>query len=42
MAEGVLALQPAEMIGRRTFWKAIGVAGGDVKGIEHPKAILQV
>jgi hypothetical protein len=27
MAEGVLALQAAEVIGGSTFWKAIGVAG---------------
>jgi len=42
MAEGVLALQAAKVVGRSTFWKAIGVAGGDVKGIEHPEAILQI
>jgi hypothetical protein len=36
MAEGVLALQAAEVIGGSTFWKAIGIAGGDVEGIEHP------
>ena len=42
MAEGVVALQAAEVIGWSTFWKAIGVAGGDLKGIEHPEPILQI
>jgi hypothetical protein len=42
MAEGVLALQAAEMIGGSTFRQAIGVAGGDVEGVEDPEAILQI
>ena len=28
MTEGVVALKAAEVIGERTFWKAIGVTGG--------------
>jgi hypothetical protein len=37
MAEGVLALQAAEVIGGSTFWKAIGVAeGGGGKRVYDP------
>ena len=42
MAEGVRALQAAEVIGGRTFWKAIGVAGRDIEGIQHPQPVFQV
>jgi hypothetical protein len=42
MAESVLALQAAEMIGRGPFRQAIGVAGGDVQSIQHPQTILQI
>jgi hypothetical protein len=42
MAEGVLALQPAEVIRGSTFRQAIGIAGGDVQGVQHPEAILQI
>ena len=42
MAEGVRALQAAEVIGGRTFRKAIGVSGGDIEGIQHPQPVLQI
>jgi hypothetical protein len=42
MAEGVLALQAAEVVRGSTFRQAIGIAGGDVQGVEDPEAILQV
>jgi len=42
MAEGVRALQAAEMIGGRTFWKAIGVTGRDIKRIQHPQPVFQI
>ena len=37
MAEGVRALQAAEVIGGRIFWKAIWVTGRDTEGIQHPQ-----
>jgi len=42
MAEGVRALQAAEVIGGRTFRKAIGVSGGDIESIQHPQPVLQI
>ena len=42
MAEGVRALQAAEVIGGRTFRKAIGVSGGDIEGIQHPQPVLKI
>lgn len=42
MAESILALQAAEMIGGSTFRQAIGIAGGDVLGVEDPESILQI
>ena len=42
MAEGVRALQAAEVIGGRTFWKAIWVTGRDIEGIQHPQPVFQV
>ena len=42
MTEGVFALQPAEIIGRGTVGKAIGVARGDVQRIEDAQAVFQI
>ena len=42
MAKSILALQAAEMIGGSTFRQAIGIAGGDVWGVEDPESILQI
>ncbi len=42
MAERILALQAAEMIDGSTFLQAIGIAGGDVQGVEDPESILQI
>ncbi len=39
---GVLALEPAEVVGRSTIRQAIGIAGRDVKGIEDAQAVLQI
>ena len=37
MAEGARALQAAEVIGGRIFWKAIWVTGREIEGIQHPQ-----
>ena len=42
MTVGVVALKPAEMVGRGTTGQAIGVARRDVKGIEDAQAVLQI
>ena len=42
MAEGVVALQAAEVIRWSTFRQAIGIAGGDVQGVEHPQPVLEI
>ena len=42
MAEGVRAMQAAEVIGGRTFWKAIGVTGRYLEGIQHPQPVFQI
>lgn len=42
MAESVLALQAAEVIGGGPFRQAIGVAGGDGERVENAQAILQI
>jgi len=42
MGDGVRTLQATEVIGWRTFWKAIGIAGRDIQGIQHSKPVFQV
>jgi hypothetical protein len=42
MTKGVLALQPAEMVGRGTVGQAIGVARRDVQRIQDAQAVLQI
>ena len=42
MAQGIVALEPAEVISRGPIGQAIGVAGGDVEGIEDPQAIFEI
>lgn len=42
MTKGVVALQAAAVIGGSALRQAIGIAGGDVQGVEDPEAILQV
>ena len=42
MAEGVLALEPAKMVGRGPIGQAIGVARRDVQGIKDAQAVLQI
>jgi hypothetical protein len=40
MTVGVLALEPAEVVGGGAVRQAIGVAGRDVKGIEDAQTVL--
>jgi hypothetical protein len=42
MAQGVVALEPAEVVGGGSIGEAIGVAGGDVEGVEDPQAIVEI
>ena len=42
MADGVGALQAAEMIGGCPFWKAIGVSGRNVKSIKNTQTVFQI
>jgi hypothetical protein len=42
MTKGVLALQPAKMIGRGTVGQAIGVARWDAQRIQDAQTILQI
>ena len=42
MADGVGALETAEVIGGCPFWKAIGVSGRNVQGIENTQTVFQI
>lgn len=42
MAEGVVALEPAEVIAWGPIRQAIGIAGRDVKRIQNPQAVFQI
>ena len=42
MALGVVALEPAEMVGGGTIGEAIGRARWDVEGIQDAQTVLQI
>jgi hypothetical protein len=42
MAESVCALQTAEVVGGGPIGKAIGIARGDVEGIEDAQPIFEI
>jgi hypothetical protein len=42
MALGVVALEPAKMVGRGTVRQAIGVARRDIEGIQDAQTVLQI
>ena len=42
MGKCIPTLEATEMVGKCSYRKTIGVAGRDVKRIEHPQAVHQI